>query len=53
MFVTRYVCLILSMFNENVIDMFQMVVVTDMVVEEIVEMIADEVEVTMTVGIGR
>jgi GTP cyclohydrolase III len=41
------------MFNENVIDMFQMVVVTDMVVEEIVEMIADEVEVTMTVGIGR
>jgi GTP cyclohydrolase III len=41
------------MFNENVIGMFQMVVVTDMVVEEIVEMIADEVEVTMTVGIGR
>lgn len=41
------------MFNENVIGMFQMAVVTDMVVEEIVEMIADEVEVTMTVGIGR
>lgn len=47
------ICLILSLFNDNVNGLFQMVVVTDMVVEEIVEMIGGEVEVMMTVGILR